>query len=216
MANQPNDLDGLLPEILSYIKKYKAENQISPSYSEIADEVGIKSNSHVQYCLKKLKERGLVEWQKGIPRSLHLRKVLDELINIPVMGKIVASKPIPMPASDFAYYDFESTVAVASSGLPRNGELLFALDVQGESMIDAMVDDGDIVIIQPCDDVDNGTMAAIWLTDNDETTLKFFFREQNRIRLQPANKEMQPIYIDNPEQVQIKGKVVKVIRNYFP
>jgi repressor LexA len=215
MANKAKDLDGFLPEILSYIKTYKAENQISPSYSEIAEEVGIKTNSHVQYCLKKLKARGLVDWQKGIPRSLHLREALDELINIPVMGKIVASKPIPMPTSDFAYYDSESTVAVASSGLPHNGSTLFALEVQGDSMIDAMVNDGDIVIIQPCDAVENGAMAAIWLTENDETTLKFFHREQNRIRLQPANKEMEPIYIDNPRQVQVKGRVVKVIRNYF-
>jgi repressor LexA len=215
MANNAPELDGLLPEILSYIKRYKAENQISPSYREIANEVGIKTNSHVQYCLKKLKDRGILDWQKGIPRSINLYEALDELINIPVMGKIVASKPIPMPASDFAYYDSESTVAVATSGLPHNREPLFALEVQGDSMIDAMVNDGDIVIIHPCEKVNNGDMAAIWLTENDETTLKFNFEEPPRIRLQPANREMQPIYIDNPEQVQIRGKVVKVIRNLF-
>ncbi|MCD4671041.1 MAG: transcriptional repressor LexA [Anaerolineaceae bacterium] len=216
MATKANHkLDNLSSDILSFIKTYRTEKQISPSYSEIAKEVGIKTNSHVQYCLKKLRNLGLVDWQKGIPRSLRLCKVLDELINIPVMGKIAASKPIPMPTSDFAYYDSESTVAVASSGLPMTNNDLFALEVQGDSMIDAMVNDGDIVIIKPCDAVENGTMAAIWLTENDETTLKFFHREENRIRLQPANKEMEPIYIENPQQVQVKGRVVKVIRNYF-
>jgi len=215
MPRQEKKVDSFLPAILSYIKIYRAENQISPSYTEIAEGVGIKAKSHVHYYLNKLRDRGLVDWQKGIPRSLRLIEAIDELLNIPVMGKIVASKPIPMPTSDFAYYDSESTVAVASSALPSSNDDLFALEVQGDSMIDAMVNDGDIVIIKPCDSVDNGKMAAIWLTENDETTLKFFHREENRIRLQPANKTMDPIYIDNPQQVQVKGRVVKVVRNYF-
>jgi len=79
-------------------------------------------------------------------------------------------------------------------------------------MIDAMVNDGDIVVMKTANDARNGEMVAVWLDDNDETTLKYFYRENNRIRLQPANPTMGPIYIDNPNQLRIMGKVVMVIR----
>ncbi len=79
-------------------------------------------------------------------------------------------------------------------------------------MIDAMVNDGDIVIMKRTQQADNGEMVAVWLDDSDETTLKYFYREKNRIRLQPANPTMNPIYVNNPAQVRVMGKVVMVIR----
>jgi repressor LexA len=139
---------------------------------------------------------------------------LDEMLRIPVIGRIGASYPMPVPPSDFTYYDPESGIDLARSLLPAKEKLseLFALEVQGDSMIDAMVNDGDIVIMRKAQDCSNGEMVAVWLTDRDETTLKYFFKENNRIRLQPANPSMGPIYVENPQSVRIMGKVVMIIR----
>jgi repressor LexA len=139
---------------------------------------------------------------------------IGEMLQIPVMGRIVAGAPIPMPSSDFSYFDAESMVDVASSLLPgsEKGSNLFALEVQGESMIDAMVYDGDIVIMKPANEARNGEMVAVWLKDRDETTLKYFYLENGGVRLQPANPTMNPIFVKDPSTVEIQGKVVMVIR----
>jgi repressor LexA len=89
---------------------------------------------------------------------------------------------------------------------------LFALEVQGDSMIDAMVNDGDIVIMKPTSEARNGEMVAIWISGENETTLKYFFRENGQVRLQPANPTMQPIYVEDPSKLEVRGKVVMVIR----
>jgi len=143
-----------------------------------------------------------------------LGKAVGELLRVPVKGRIVAGEPVPVPGSDFDYYDAEAWVEVASSQLPKrslSAGSLFALEVSGESMIDAMVNDGDIVIMEPATEANNGEMVAVWLVDQEETTLKYFYREKGTIRLQPANPTMEPIYAD-PQQVRVQGKVVMVIR----
>jgi repressor LexA len=138
----------------------------------------------------------------------------SELLQIPMVGRIAAGSPLPIPSSDFSYYDADSMVDVAASLLPGNekGSELFALEVQGDSMIDAMVYDGDIVVMKPAHEATNGEMVAVWLEDRDETTLKYFYSEKGRVRLQPANPTMKPIMIDDPTTVKIQGKVVMVIR----
>jgi repressor LexA len=143
-----------------------------------------------------------------------VQRGLQEMLQIPIVGRIVASEPVPMPSSDFSYYDAESMIDVARSLLPakEKGEDLFALEVQGDSMIDAMVNDGDLVIMRPAKEARNGEMVAVWLLDDDETTLKYFYLENGRVRLQPANPTMKPIYIEDPSNVEIQGKVVMVIR----
>ena len=92
-------------------------------------------------------------------------------------------------------------------------ETLFVLEVSGDSMIDAMINDGDKVVFRQTSDAQNGDMVAVWLSDNEETTLKYYYNEGDRVRLQPANPTMEPIYINNPEQVHIMGTVVMVIRH---
>jgi repressor LexA len=121
---------------------------------------------------------------------------------------------MPMPSSDFSYYDPETGIDIARSLLPAREKVsdLFALEVQGESMIDAMVNDGDIVIMKKVSAAKNGEMVAVWLRDRDETTLKYFYLEDGHVRLQPANPTMRPIIIDDPSIVQVQGKVVMVIR----
>jgi repressor LexA len=138
---------------------------------------------------------------------------VQDMLRVPVVGRIVASQPAPVPASDFSYMDAENVLDIARSMLPskEKAENLYALEVQGDSMIDAMVNDGDYVIMRPTQTARNGEMVAVWL-NGDETTLKYFYLENGRVRLQPANPTMKPIYIDDPSSVQIQGKVVMVVR----
>ena len=145
----------------------------------------------------------------------NVRQALEEVLHIPVLGRIVAGAPMPVPPSDFSYFDADSMVDIAASLLPnrdKGGSDLFALEVKGDSMIDAMINEGDIVVMKPTHEARNGEMVAVWLDDKDETTLKYFYKEANRIRLQPANPNMGPIYVQNPKSLRIMGKVVMVIR----
>ena len=105
-------------------------------------------------------------------------------------------------------------INVASSLLPTKeaGSELYALQVKGNSMIGAMVNDGDIVIMKPTREALNGELVAVWLNDRDETTLKYFYKENGSVRLQPANPTMQPIFIKDPSIIEIQGKVIMVIR----
>ncbi len=121
---------------------------------------------------------------------------------------------MPVPSSDFFLLRPRSGIDIARSLLPSSDPLdqLYALRVHGDSMIDAMVNDGDIVVMKKVDQARNGEMVAIWLADRDETTLKYFYQENGRVRLQPANPSMQPIIIEDPSIVEVQGKVVLVIR----
>ncbi len=216
--------------ILEVLERYQAQHGRPPSIREICDKAGISSTSVVNYYLNQLEEYGYIQRDGRVSRGIRLlkplseaaaavrqsvRQTVEELLHIPVLGRIVAGSPVPVPASDFSYYDAESMVDIARSMLPareQGSSDLFALEVQGDSMIDAMVYDGDLVIMKPAREARNGEMVAVWLSDRDETTLKYFYLENGRVRLQPANPTMQPIYIDNPANVQIQGKVVMVIR----
>lgn len=222
--------------ILSFLAEFQAENGYPPTIRQIGESINVSSTSLVDYYLRQLEEMGYISRDNHTSRSIRLLaplemlgqavgkavagagKALEELISIPLTGRIVASAPIPMPPSDLAYFDPESSVEIARSLLPKKERIseLFALEVQGESMIDAMVNDGDIVIMKRAQQADNGEMVAVWLDDNDETTLKYFFKEKDRVRLQPANPTMQPIYVNNPSQVRVMGKVVMVIRQIKP
>jgi repressor LexA len=129
------------------------------------------------------------------------------------LGNIVASEPVEVGNESFATYDEEDAIELSRSLLDdKQPEDLFALRVSGDSMIDAMVNDGDIVIMRQQETARNGEMVAIWLTPDDTTTLKYFFNEGERVRLQPANPTMEPIYV-KPSDVRIQGKVMMVLRN---
>jgi repressor LexA len=131
---------------------------------------------------------------------------------VPLIGQIAAGKPIPVPEDD------SWDVAAAADSLKVSEELLrgrknvYALKVKGYSMIDALINDGDIVLVQVADVVDNGEMAAIWLKMEKEVTLKKFYAEAGRIRLQPANSQMKAIYTA-PDNVRVQGRVIAVIRS---
>lgn len=233
MARKSAGLSERHRKIMKFLSDFQDDNGYSPSIREIGESINVSSTSLVDYYLKQLEELGYIQRDGHISRSIRVinsvqpslgekavkaaRKIAGpaaEIFRIPLMGRIVASAPIPIPPSDLSYFDPESSVEIARSLLPARENLaeLFALEVQGDSMIDAMIHDGDIVIMKPAQEAKNGEMVAVWLDKNDETTLKYFYRENNRVRLQPANPNMLPIFIDDPRQVRIMGKVVMVIR----
>ena len=229
MARKSNGLSERHKKILEYLGEYQRQYSYPPSIREIGDKTGISSTSVVNYYLAQLEAQGYIEREKNISRGIRLVKdasglsqiaqsvvsAIDELFHVPVIGRIAAGLPMPVPSSDFSYFDPETGIDIARSLLPPREKVadLFALEVKGDSMIDAMVNDGDIVVMKRVQEAKNGEMVAVWLRDRDETTLKYFFLEKNgRVRLQPANPQMQPIYIEDPSIVQVQGKVVLVIR----
>lgn len=140
-----------------------------------------------------------------------VRKAQSLLVKIPIKGQIVAGQPINVGNDTFETFDEDDVVELASSMLPKQQKDLFALRVSGESMIDAMVNDGDIVIMKQQQTAINGDMVAVWINSDEATTLKHFYHEGDRVRLQPANPHMGPIYVA-PEDVTVQGKVVMVLR----
>jgi repressor LexA len=209
-------------KILEILERHSEQYGYPPSIREICKRANISSTSVVNYYLDQLEEMEYIERDRKVSRGVRIIKSIREaaggLLRIPVVGRIVAGEPVPVPTSDFPYYDAETAVDVARSLLPAReaGTTdLFALEVQGESMIDAMVNDGDIVIMKRSQEARNGEMVAIWLRDKDETTLKYFYLEGGRVRLQPANPTMEAIYVEDPSTVEIQGKVVMVIRQTY-
>lgn len=215
-------------DILNYIGDYIQDNGRPPTIREIGAAVSISSTSVVNYNLTKLKERGLVERDAEVSRGLRLTELAREaygavsglartaadtirMVRVPLLGNIVAGEPIEVGNTDFSTYDEDDALELSASMLPGRTDDLFALTVSGDSMIDAMVNDGDIVVMRQQNTANNGDMVAVWLTPSDTTTLKYLFNEGERIRLQPANPTMDPIYVD-PEDVQVQGKVMMVLR----
>lgn len=203
-------------KILDFIASYQREHKHPPSIREIGEDCDISSTSVVNYYLDQLEKSGHLERDRKISRGMRLtgNTPLGDMLRVPVLGVIQAGEPIPIPTSDFTSFTADDSVEIATSLMPakEKGKELFALKVQGESMIDAMVNDGDIIILKPAQDARNGDMVAVWLSDRNETTLKYFYKEKDGYRLQPANPTMKPIMIKKNEQVEIKGKVVMVIR----
>jgi len=132
-------------------------------------------------------------------------------LQVPIIGHIAAGQPIPVPTADTWDVTAASDTLAVPQYLTRGRQGVYALRVKGSSMIDALINDGDIVLMQYANVVDNGEMAAVWLRAEKETTLKKVYAEPRRIRLQPANSRMKPLYVA-PDNVLIQGKVIAVIR----
>jgi repressor LexA len=213
MARKTKGLSERHKKILDFITIYQEENGYPPSIREIGKKTSISSTSVVNYYLDQLQNMGLIKRERHISRGVRLKSNLVNLVKIPIMGPVAAGTPIQIPASDFNPYSADESVEIARSILPvREAKDVFALKVKGDSMIDAMVNDGDIVIMKATQDAKNGDMVAVWLPDKEETTLKYFYKEKDGYRLQPANPTMNPIYIKKSEKLEIKGKVIMVIR----
>ncbi len=202
--------------MVAFIREFISKSGYPPSIREIGEAVDISSTSVVNYNLKALEKKKLIARDRTVSRGIRLlgeapvpERVLDGLIRIPLLGRIAAGSPIPVPESDFSLFDGE-TVELARGVLPDQ-EGLYALQVRGDSMIDALVNNGDIVVMKHQQHASNGEMVAVWIRDREETTLKHFYLEGNTVRLQPANPTMQPIFVP-AANVEVQGKVVMVIR----
>lgn len=205
-------------KILEFLQEYQRANKYPPSIREIGEKTGISSTSVVNYYLDQLEKKGMIERDRKISRGVRLSwpNGSADTLRVPILGPIAAGFPLPELNPNVSYMnDSEANaVDIARSLLPakEKGENLFALEVKGDSMIDAMINDGDIVVIKPASEARNGEMVAIWLPRDNEATLKYFFKEKDRYRLQPANPTMKPIFIKKSDPLEIKGKVVMVIR----
>jgi len=212
--------------ILSFIEKFLSQHGYPPTIREIGEAVGIASTSVVNYNLNKLVERGYLERQPKVSRGLLLASAQQKMrevgvsfadaasiLQVPLVGKIAASLPVPLPGEDFGYYyDSDDMIEVPQALIgPTQGDELFALRVTGDSMIDAMVAEGDIVILKRQNVAQNGDMVAVWLSERGETTLKKYYHEGKQVRLQPANPLMDPIYVD-ANQVNVQGRVLAILR----
>jgi repressor LexA len=216
-----------LKKAMEFIIRFQRKNGYPPNVRDLCEGIGVKSPSHAHKILDQLEQRDLIAREENKSRTVQIldtayeflgkmARRLEESLTIPVKGRIVASEPIPMPESDLSYYDAETTVSVPYSAF-RPGEKtenLYALEVDGISMVDSMVNDGDTVILRPVQEVQNGEMVAVWLKDRQETTLKHFYRKNGKIILRPANPTMHDIEVENPAQLEIQGRVVMVIRQY--
>jgi repressor LexA len=211
--------------ILEYIQQYAQSHGRPPTIREIGTAVSISSTSVVNYNLTRLEEMGMLERDADVSRGLRLTEkaaqaygavrtavaeTIASIVRVPLLGNIVASQPIPTVNDGFSVYDEDDAIQISTTMLPGKTDDLFALRVSGDSMIDAMVNDGDIVIMRQDNTARNGDMVAA-LVGGDTITLKRFYNEGERIRLQPANPTMGPIYVD-PGEVQVQGKVMMVLR----
>ncbi len=200
--------------IQTFIGRYVTENGYPPSIREIQTACRISSTSVVDYNLNILESRGLLERRADVSRGIKLvnRQDTAELtVSVPVIGMIAAGTPIPAPTPDTWDIAAVSETMDVPAELTGGKENIYALRVKGLSMIDALINDGDIVLLQQVSAVENGEMAAVWLKSEKEVTLKKVYVEPDRVRLQPANSQMQPIFAE-PGNVEIQGRVVAVVR----
>ncbi|MFH0847171.1 MAG: transcriptional repressor LexA [Chloroflexota bacterium] len=196
--------------ILNFIRGFQRKWGFPPSIRDIVKGCEISSTSVANYNLNLLEKMGYLRRHHEVSRGIELldRGVVKHLV--PLIGEIAAGKPIPVPNSDTFSTVATDTIEVTDD-LARGQKDIYALRVKGTSMIDELINDGDIVLLQTANTVENGETAAVWLRQEKEVTLKKVYLEGGRLRLQPANSQMKPIYTA-PANVEIQGRLVAVIR----
>jgi len=199
-------------QILDFIAAFIKEKGYSPSVRDIAGGTAMASSNAAQFQLDALERQGFIRRARDLSRSIALTGKYADATSIPVLGTIAAGQPIPVPSSDAWSAAPEETVKLPED-LVDDLRNVYALRVRGTSMVDSMIDDGDIVIMQQAATVENGEVAAVWLRDRQEVTLKKLYRERGQICLKPANKQMKPIYC-KPGDVEVQGRVVAVLRKF--
>jgi repressor LexA len=188
--------------VFEYIKNSLSDNGYAPSVRDIRDALGFKSTSTVHMYLTRLADRGLINRDEGKSRAIYMEGV-GASNQVPLVGRVTAGKPI------LAQEDFEGYINFCASSVGCRPENLFALNVKGESMIEAGILDGDVVIVDKRSYAENGEIVVALI--GEEATVKTFYKEDGHYRLQPENKTMDPIISDN---VVILGKVVASLRLY--
>ena len=198
------ELTGLEQSIYCYIKERIESDGYAPSVRDISTALNIRSSSTVHSYLRRLEEKGYITKEQGKSRALKLehRETGERMLRVPLLGKVTAGVPITAVQTSEGYVDFPACMSRGRSGL-------FALRVVGESMINAGILDGDIVIVENRHFADNGEIVVAMI--GDEATVKRFYKENGTFRLQPENPAMQPIITD---EVTILGAVIANFRFY--
>ena len=189
-------------QVLDFIKSYKDKRDYAPSLEEIKKHLRLSSVSTAHYHVQALQSLGYLRKENNQPRALDVFSK-QKMVQIPFLGRIAAGSPIEA-------IEEKESIAVPQDKV-KTGNNYFALQVVGKSMIDENIDDGDIVIVKKQETAENG-QKVVALINNTEATLKQLYRERGRIRLQPANPRMQPIFV-NPEDLLIQGIVVDIIKS---
>jgi repressor LexA len=207
------DLSTKQQNILGFIRAFIEQHDYPPSIRQIQDGCHISSTSVVDYNLKALERQGFIRRDREVSRAIEVLQRggrRPRTLAIPIIGRIAAGQPIPCPQDTWNSADYEDVIEVTRDMIGGRDDV-YGVRVQGSSMIDALVNDGDIVLMQAANSADNGDMVAAWLKREQEATLKHFYREGERVRLQPANETMAPIYTD-AANIEIQGKVVLTLR----
>ncbi len=204
-------------EILEYIRKYIRQNHFPPSIRDIAAHFSLASAGGVHKHLNNLKKKGVLTFENNISRSIHILDGQEStqspktapvnssgILELPLMGKVAAGIPIQ--------HLLENETIEIPESMIRQPSKSYVLQVQGNSMIEECICDGDFVIVEHREHADNGDMVVAMI-NHEEATLKKYYHEGNRVRLQPANYDMDPIYVD-PQTLSIHGRVVGVLRQY--
>ncbi len=202
--------------ILKYVQGFIEKKGFPPSVRDIQGACKISSTSVVDYNLGLLERGGFLRRAAEVARGITLGAKAGPpqrpgILAVPLLGAIAAGAPIPVPEADTWRSAHEETVEVPEA-MVRGKDEVYALRVKGTSMIDALINDGDTVLIHFQKSADRGDMVVAWLKDEKETTLKKYYPEDGRVRLQPANSTMKPIYVDR-NNLEILGRVVGVIRD---
>lgn len=205
-------------KMLAFIQEFLEENGMPPTVRDIQHGCEISSTSVVDYNLRLLERYGYLKRRSEIARGIELLDETGLPVNtgssrVQIVGSIAAGEPIPAFSSEGAAAAAEFDIVEVRPELKKKHGTLFALSVKGTSMIDALIDDGDVVVITPTNIAQNGEMVVAWLKEEEEATLKKFYREGDRVRLQPANSTMDPIYVA-ADNVEVRGRVVEVLRQF--
>ena len=200
--------------ILQFITDFIDEQGYPPTVRDIQHGCDISSTSVVDYNLNILQREEYIRRSPEISRGLEVikgHKPGARTTHVPVLAYIAAGQPLPDLSSPERNAEPLEILELATNRL--NGAAgVYALRVSGTSMIDALIADGDIVIVKPTDSIKNGDTVVAWLKRENEATLKRFYHEGDFIRLQPANTEMKPIYV-SPDNLEIQGKIITVLRD---
>jgi len=208
------DLSPKQQKIYTFIRSFVEERDYPPSIRDIQNACAISSTSVVDYNLKALERLGFIRRDREISRAIEL---LDNgrrsrrTTAVPLLGAIAAGVPIPVPTAE-TFSDVQSADMIdVTDDMTGGYDDVYALRVKGTSMIDALINDGDIVLLRATNEVRDGDMVAVWIKSQGEMTLKKFFHEGERVRLQPMNATMAPIFVDAAD-VEVQGRVVSTIR----
>ena len=209
MMKEKSELTKKQTEVLNFIKKYIAEHGYPPAVREIGASLGLSSPATVQAHLNKLKEAGVIKNSSNKFRTIELLveneylEQEDDVIKVPLLGKITAGNPIEAIERPNEYFNLPAAI------VPSN-ETVFTLEVSGESMINKGIFDGDYVIVKRQNTARNGDIVVA-MTEENEVTLKTFYKEDDHIRLQPENDNMEPFFFNN---VTILGKAIGLYRTF--